>query len=183
MVVLMMFGGAGAGPTYLYSQVHSTSPQTSSVTTSQSTITTSNSYSALAYVTLRMPPTSTTTANLVTHVNNSETMYTVISGDSLYLIGLKFGIAWQLIAGANHIISPYTIYPGEVLIIPLGNATTTSSSQSSNDPIATGRALYDRYDSIILAAASKYGLDPMILKSQVAQESFFEQFAVSPDAP
>jgi len=45
--------------------------------------------------------------------------YTVQLGDSLSLIGLEFGIPWQLIAEANGIPPPdYVIVPGQVLIIP-----------------------------------------------------------------
>ena len=47
-----------------------------------------------------------------------ETSYTVQPGDYLYSIGLNFGVPWQSIAAANGITSPYTIYPGEVLLIP-----------------------------------------------------------------
>lgn len=62
-------------------------------------------------------------------------------------------------------------------------ATTTTTTTSNADPIATGNSLYDSYDSVILAAASQYNLDPMILKSQMAQESYFNSQAVSSDDP
>ncbi|MDH2900097.1 MAG: LysM peptidoglycan-binding domain-containing protein [archaeon] len=48
----------------------------------------------------------------------SGATYTVQSGDYLSLIGQKCGVSWQSIASANGIVSPYTITPGEVLIIP-----------------------------------------------------------------
>lgn len=41
--------------------------------------------------------------------------YTVRSGDTLSGIGTQLGIAWQTIAAANGIASPYTIYPGQKL--------------------------------------------------------------------
>jgi LysM repeat protein len=44
--------------------------------------------------------------------------YTVQAGDSLWLIGQKFGVSWQTIAQLNGISSPYIIYVGEVLRIP-----------------------------------------------------------------
>lgn len=44
--------------------------------------------------------------------------YTVKKGDSLYKIGKMYGVPWQEIAKANNIAAPYTIYPGQVLIIP-----------------------------------------------------------------
>ena len=48
----------------------------------------------------------------------SGATYTVQSGDYLSLIGQKCGVSWQSIATANGIVSPYTIFPGQVLIIP-----------------------------------------------------------------
>ena len=44
--------------------------------------------------------------------------YMVTGGDSLSKIGQKTGYQWQLIAALNHIVSPYLIYPGQVLILP-----------------------------------------------------------------
>ena len=45
--------------------------------------------------------------------------YTVQPGESLSIIGLRFGIPWQMIAEANGILPPdYVIIPGQVLTIP-----------------------------------------------------------------
>lgn len=45
--------------------------------------------------------------------------YIVQEGDlGLSVIGVKFGIPWQLIAEANNLQPPYTIHVGDVLIIP-----------------------------------------------------------------
>lgn len=41
--------------------------------------------------------------------------YTVKSGDTLSGIGAKLGINWRTIADKNGIVSPYIIYPGQVL--------------------------------------------------------------------
>lgn len=45
--------------------------------------------------------------------------YTVVAGDSLSAIGSRLGVAWQDVAQANGIIAPYTIYPGQILVIPV----------------------------------------------------------------
>ncbi|BAF60780.1 hypothetical membrane protein [Pelotomaculum thermopropionicum SI] len=47
----------------------------------------------------------------------SSTYYTVRTGDSLYLIGQKFGMGYQEIMWANGLTGPQ-IYPGMVLYIP-----------------------------------------------------------------
>lgn len=39
--------------------------------------------------------------------------HTVVRGDTLSGIGLRYGVAWQTIASENHIGIPYTIYPGQ----------------------------------------------------------------------
>ncbi len=45
--------------------------------------------------------------------------YTVVSGDSLWSIAQKYPqVTWQEIARCNQIVSPYTIYLGQVLCIP-----------------------------------------------------------------
>lgn len=116
----------------------------------------------------------------------STASYTVQSGDSLYTIGQTFGVSWQEIAQLNGIKSPYTIYVGEILLIPgptTSSTTTQTSTYSSQDNVATGNALYDQYDQVILSAALKYGVDPLLIKSQIAQESYFNSLAVSPDDP
>jgi LysM repeat protein len=49
---------------------------------------------------------------------SAERTYTVKAGDTLSAIGAKFGVAWQDIAKANKIKSPYRIVRGQVLVIP-----------------------------------------------------------------
>lgn len=49
---------------------------------------------------------------------SSQTTYTVQAGNTLSSIGARFGVSYQSIASANGISAPYTIYPGEQLVIP-----------------------------------------------------------------
>lgn len=62
----------------------------------------------------------------------SRKTYVVQPGDSLYTIGLTFGVSWQSIATANSILPPYIIYIGQSLIIPSSGGTTTSPQSSSS---------------------------------------------------
>lgn len=48
----------------------------------------------------------------------TESTYTVVSGDYLVKIGEKTGRNWQAIASLNGIGAPYTIYPNQVLRLP-----------------------------------------------------------------
>ncbi len=47
-----------------------------------------------------------------------QTTHLVQSGETLFLISLKYGLAWTAVAEANDISSPYVIYPGQTLVIP-----------------------------------------------------------------
>lgn len=53
-----------------------------------------------------------------TYEEPSYDTYEVESGDCLSAIGNKLGVDWYSIAEANGIGEPYTIYPGQSLIIP-----------------------------------------------------------------
>jgi LysM repeat protein len=66
--------------------------------------------------------------------NSSCSQYYLIQyGDTLYKIGVRFGISWPDIASANGIGYPYTIYYGTYICIPTGGSSynyygnTTSS--------------------------------------------------------
>lgn len=58
--------------------------------------------------------------------------YVVKSGDCLSKIGSNLGVDWRDIANANGIVSPYTIYVGQTLIIPGGSNPAPAPSQPSN---------------------------------------------------
>ncbi|MEM7119116.1 MAG: LysM peptidoglycan-binding domain-containing protein [Chloroflexota bacterium] len=45
-------------------------------------------------------------------------MHTVQSGETLFLISLRYGVAWPAVAEANELESPYVIFPGQTLEIP-----------------------------------------------------------------
>lgn len=42
----------------------------------------------------------------------------VQAGETLFLIALRYGVLWPVIAEANDITSPYVIYEGQTLVIP-----------------------------------------------------------------
>lgn len=59
--------------------------------------------------------------------NTTSGTYTVVAGDTLSGIGTKTGYNWQSIATLNSIAPPYIIYPGQVLKLPGGNSSSTST--------------------------------------------------------
>ena len=64
--------------------------------------------------------------------------YWVQYGDTLYKIGVKYGITWTDIANANGIGSPYTIYYGTSLCIPYGGSSYYSNTYYTYSAAATG---------------------------------------------
>jgi hypothetical protein len=65
-----------------------------------------------------------------------------------------------------------------------GSAGAAGAACPASDPLKTKSAKVDAYDCAVLAEAAKWGMpDPMIVKSQIQQESSFDVFAVSGDSP
>lgn len=94
-----------------------------------------------------VPPTSTPAP---TFDPSQGTSYTVRSGDSLSLIGLQFGVPWQVIAEANSIAGPdYVIVPGQVLIIPPIQVPTSGAD-----------TYYVQAGDTITDIAQQFGVDP-----------------------
>lgn len=67
------------------------------------------------------PPASEVDEVKVEQQNKEETTYAVKSGDTLYAIGIKFGVNWKDIAKANNLSEPYNLSTGQELKIPKGN--------------------------------------------------------------
>jgi uncharacterized protein YvpB/LysM repeat protein len=57
--------------------------------------------------------------------------YTVLSGDFLVALAKSFGTTWQELAQLNSIGYPYTIFPGQVLKLPGGEAHETELQSES----------------------------------------------------
>ena len=54
--------------------------------------------------------------------------YMVVKNDNLTAIGVKTGHNWQDIASLNNIKAPYTIFPGQTLLLPGGGVTQAASN-------------------------------------------------------
>lgn len=50
--------------------------------------------------------------------NNGVKTYTVQQGDYIHVIARQFGVSWQLLASINGLSYPYSLQPGQVLVIP-----------------------------------------------------------------
>ena len=65
-----------------------------------------------------------------------------------------------------------------------GGSAGGAPCDASTEPLKTGDPKVDAYDCVVISVAAKRGMpDPMIVKSQIQQESNFEIFAISGDSP
>ena len=72
--------------------------------------------------------------------------YTVRPGNTLYAIAQFFGTTVKEIAEANGLAPPYTIYPGQELVLPIREITSP-------------RYYVVRPGDTVLAIADRYGLE------------------------
>ncbi|MFF0791842.1 LysM peptidoglycan-binding domain-containing protein [Streptomyces spiralis] len=66
--------------------------------------------------------------------------YVVQRGDHLAAIARSLDVpgGWKAIAAANHLVSPYVIYPGQILTLPDGSSTATKTGAAT--AVKTGAA-------------------------------------------
>ena len=52
--------------------------------------------------------------------DSPEFTHVVKDGETLFIIAVQYGLTWDSIAEANELVSPYLIYPDQLLVIPGG---------------------------------------------------------------
>ena len=72
---------------------------------------------------------------------NEYSFYSVKRGDTLSKIGAEYGIDWREIAYINHIYAPYTIYIGQVLLIPMAELETPNVVEDVTYTVQSGDTL------------------------------------------
>ncbi len=78
------------------------------------------------------------------------TTYVVLAGDNLYRISLKFGVSVEAIVAVNHIVNPWLIRAGQVLVIPTGTTPIPPA----------GRTHVVRVGDTVWAIAALYRVTP-----------------------
>lgn len=101
---------------------------------------------------------------------NAEMTYTVQAGDTLFTIGLKFGIPWTQVAEANNLTEDSVIMEGQVLKIP-GGASSTGESKSFEINQAEAEKIQSQVDNGQLS----WYLDPV----SVAKEEVPTTYSIS----
>jgi hypothetical protein len=96
--------------------------------------------------------------------NNSRSAL-LVKGIMLALIMILSFSALTFVVGNLHSV---LFHPGVV-----------AAGDSTNDPKATGNWQQDQYDSIIVSESQAFGLNPFIVKGQIALESQFDTWAGS----
>ena len=73
-------------------------------------------------------------------VPGREREHVVGKGDSLYSIAWRFGIDYRTLAGANSIREPYTIFPGQRLLVPGPDdiAAPEPAAAAPSEPVGSG---------------------------------------------
>jgi LysM repeat protein len=107
--------------------------------------------------------------------------YIVEDGDTIAAIASTFGVDSFALAVLNGIEDPWLIFPGQELVIPVGNPG------SGENPTPPGTINYDvpYYDAemirwMIVEIAQAYGWDPYMILSLAWRESTWDQRAISP---
>ncbi len=76
---------------------------------------------------------------IIKTVPPSQQTYIVRPGDTLFRIGLRYGVNWRTIANANGIAYPYIIFVGQRMIIP---GTTNQALESPEQTITNFYSWY-----------------------------------------
>ena len=95
-----------------------------------------------------------------------------------------WSIGYNVPAGSHYLVARVTDNAGKQAWNSVDINAATPVTPTPTTRLATGNSAFDQYDSLLIASAQKYGFpDPMILKSQMSQESDFKWWVISGDIP
>ena len=107
--------------------------------------------------------------------------YIVQEGDTLFSIGLLFGVPWELIAQANGLEEPYYIYPEQPLIIPAPDAT--SDPCAAFYIVQSGDTFYDIAYELGVSATALEAANPQITDINAIRAGDRLNVPAGPDCP
>jgi len=97
-------------------------------------------------------PTNTPWPPAATAAPSGQTSYTVKPGDRLFSIGRAFQINPYAIAQANRLGPPYTIYPGQALVIPTGGTSGPTHTVAAGETVYSIARKYGKSAAAIINA-------------------------------
>ena len=96
----------------------------------------------------------------VATVPQQPATYTVVHGDSLRTIALRFNTTVDALVQLNNIYNPNRIYPGQVLYIPATGGPVTPPPPPQTYPRTTVNGRYQvRYGDTLAVIARSFGVD------------------------
>ncbi len=97
----------------------------------------------------------------------SMNTYIVQKGDTLYSLSRRFNISVKDILTANNLDAPTTMYPGDILMIPIEGAATTTAAQAvkqpENKPYRLTRARFEKPVQLTentLSVKDRFSIEP-----------------------
>ncbi|MBE0408880.1 MAG: LysM peptidoglycan-binding domain-containing protein [Anaerolineales bacterium] len=75
-----------------------------------------------------------------TDTGQGEETYTVVGGEYLYMLAERFHIDWKILVTLNNLVYPYTLYPGQILRLPVQSTDGLTDLEEGDlevDPTAT----------------------------------------------
>jgi len=69
---------------------------------------------------------------------HQDSSYTVKRGDTLYSIAFRYGMDFRDVAAGNGITPPYTIYPGQLILLDISTRPGVTSAPYAAAPVASG---------------------------------------------
>jgi LysM repeat protein len=112
------------------------------------------------------PPTNTPWPPAATAAPSGQTSYTVKPGDRLFSIGRAFQINPYAIAQANRLGPPYTIHPGQALVIPTGGTSGPTHTVAAGETVYSIARKYGKSAAAIINA-NNLGNPNLIFPGQV----------------
>lgn len=107
-----------------------------------------------------MPASASLAASTPVTASASQTVYRVVSGDTLSSIAARFGTTVATLASANRISNPDLIYAGQVITVPGASAPATNASGGTYTVVAgdTLSGIAARFGTTAAALASANGI-------------------------
>jgi lipoprotein NlpD len=107
-------------------------------------------------------------------VPSSDNAYTVVKGDTLFSISLRYDLDYKKLAAANNINSPYVIRPGDVIYLKESTPGNTANA-----------AVYPVKNPVVIQTQKKTGIteNKVVKENQNTSLNSVKKVSVAPAVP